>query len=128
MKIAFFVLFAGWSAGVSSFADGWTGMCVKDTSQGVRVTCVCPAGPAESAGIRVGDILESMNNQRVDSARGLAAFTRAARPAERLSVVVQREEMPQAFSLIVERPLKQRTLIRWTSNSFQRAHLANLSR
>lgn len=96
-------MFAAWTAALPAFAGGWAGMCVKDTPQGVRVTCVCPDGPAEDIGVRIGDVIESMEGRSVDSARALAARIDAARPGERLELRMRREgSLKKPFSLVVE--------------------------
>jgi hypothetical protein len=108
MRYKPFVLFAAWTAALpvfhSGFAGpgGWAGMCVKDAPQGVRITCVCPGGPAEGVGVRIGDILESVEGQSVDSARALAAHIDAARPGERIELRMRRGGSLQPFSLVVE--------------------------
>ncbi|UCF81079.1 MAG: PDZ domain-containing protein [Acidobacteriota bacterium] len=103
MRALPFALFAAWTAALPAFAGGWAGMCVKDTPRGVRVTCVCPDGPAEDVGVRIGDILESVEGQSVDSVHTLAAHIDAAQPGERIELRMRREgSPPQPFSLVLE--------------------------
>ncbi len=78
-------------------------MCVKDTPKGVRVTCVCPDGPAEDVGVRIGDMLESMGGRSVDSAHAMAAHIDAVQPGERIELRMRREGiLKESFSLVVE--------------------------
>jgi S1-C subfamily serine protease len=88
---------------VFAASGGWAGMCVKDTPRGVRVTCVCPDGPAEGVGVRIGDIIESMEGLSADSARALATRIDAAQPGESLDFRTRRGgSLQQPFSLVVE--------------------------
>ncbi|GAB2671740.1 S1C family serine protease [Kribbella swartbergensis] len=57
---------------------------------GARVSKVEPASPAMRAGLRVGDVITSINNQMVDSAEALIVAIRTHQPGESVRLVYER--------------------------------------
>jgi putative serine protease PepD len=57
---------------------------------GARVSHVEPASPALRAGLRVGDVITSINNQLVDSAEALIVAIRTHQPGESVRLVYER--------------------------------------
>jgi S1-C subfamily serine protease len=49
---------------------------------------VAPGGPAENAGIKVGDVIVSFDGQTVESSKGLGELIRARQPGDAVDVVV----------------------------------------
>jgi S1-C subfamily serine protease len=58
------------------------------TDRGAAVVNVAPGGPAENAGIEVGDVIVSFGGQTVESSKGLGELIRARQPDDAVDVVV----------------------------------------
>ncbi|MEJ2192199.1 MAG: M20/M25/M40 family metallo-hydrolase [Nitrospirota bacterium] len=59
--------------------------------RGVRLAGVVPGSPAQSIGLREGDVLTGVNGQEVSSLRDLARVLSSLSPGERVSVVFSRK-------------------------------------
>ena len=59
-------------------------------TQGLRVAAVVPGGPAESGGLRVGDIITSIENQPATSTDQLIAITLSKRAGDRVQIGYER--------------------------------------
>jgi putative serine protease PepD len=55
-----------------------------------RVQAVSPGGPAQSAGIQVGDVITAVGGQRTAGSDAVIAAIRSHQPGDRVSVTVQR--------------------------------------
>ena len=73
----------------------------------VRVTAVTPRKPADRQGIEVGDIIVSVDGNRVASTDDLAFFLRRAGPVARLEVIDRRRPLGDPVFLKV-RPVNGR--------------------
>lgn len=71
-----------------------------DTPDGVLITHVEPGGIAELAGIAVGDLLLSIDDQPIDSAAALRERLALVRPGDRLRLEVLRDE-PRTLKVVV---------------------------
>ncbi|MBE7212015.1 MAG: PDZ domain-containing protein, partial [Gluconacetobacter diazotrophicus] len=58
---------------------------------GVSVVSVDKNGPAQKAGLRPGDLIESVNGEHVDSNRGLIRTVAATAPGAALKLLVSRK-------------------------------------
>ncbi len=58
---------------------------------GAKVSQVSTGSPAQRAGIKEGDIVTSIDSQKVDSAEALIVAIRAHRPGERVAMSVERD-------------------------------------
>jgi serine protease DegQ len=75
------------------------------TDAGVLVLGLVPGGPAEQAGIRLGDVIVAVDGQAVESAEEFLASVRKHRPGDRLQVEVARDGQRQTIEIILtERP------------------------
>ena len=66
---------------------------------GVVVSEVVPGSPADEAGIVSGDVIVSLNREKIDDAEELAKLVREAPGDESLPVLVQREGAPRFLAL-----------------------------
>jgi predicted metalloprotease with PDZ domain len=77
-------------------AEGpWLGVFLQDNQegeQGARVTHVYPAGPAARAGLRSGDTILAVNDQKVASAPDLIASIDQMKPQDKVALQVLRGE------------------------------------
>ena len=75
---------------------GWLGVSVQDVpgatraSAGVAIAAIDRTGPAARAGLRTGDVVTSVNGDRVDSARGLIRAVAATAPGNSVRLIVRR--------------------------------------
>jgi putative serine protease PepD len=60
------------------------------TSAGLLVTSTAPGGPADAAGIRVGDIITALDGQQTTNAEQLQALTIIKRPGDTVNVTFER--------------------------------------
>jgi serine protease Do len=82
---------------------GWLGVQIQDlddelvrslgtkNDDGALVSDVVSGGPAESAGLQVGDVITRFDGQDVDSARTLSRLVASASPSESTKVTVWRD-------------------------------------
>lgn len=70
---------------------GWLGVSVADSKgPGVAIAGVERRGPAGKAGLRTGDVVNSVNGQRVDSARSLIRAVAAIPPGDNAKLSIRR--------------------------------------
>lgn len=82
---------------------GWLGIEVQESTPallealdlpkeltGLIVTWITPNGPAEKAGLNIGDIILEINKTNADNARGAMNLIAAVRPGENISLVYLR--------------------------------------
>lgn len=62
----------------------------RDGSEGAEVVRLAPNSPAAQAGIRLGDVILSLNNTPVRRAADVSAFLRRSKPGQRVQVEVLR--------------------------------------
>ncbi|MBV1837132.1 trypsin-like peptidase domain-containing protein [Acetobacter estunensis] len=72
---------------------GWLGVTLEDEEgqDGARVVETDPGGPAQKAGLRRGDFITLVGNDRVESARTLIRIVAARKPGSTLSLTVHRK-------------------------------------
>lgn len=63
----------------------------EDHEQGCRVTVVAPGYPAETAGLKVGDVITHLDGKEFEGFQTFAALIRAQRPGSRVRLTVLRE-------------------------------------
>ena len=68
---------------------------------GVMVARVEEGGPAEAAGIRVGDILSAIDGERVESSRQLARAVRKKEEGDVVAIELYRDGTVQSYSVTV---------------------------
>jgi putative serine protease PepD len=61
------------------------------TPSGLFVVATAPGGPADSAGIRAGDVITKLDNQAATSAEQLQALTLTRRPGDTVHVTFTRD-------------------------------------
>lgn len=72
-------------------ARAWIGVHGADRAHGVEVTKVVDDGPADRAGIRVGDVVTTLDEHSVAGMAALLTVVRDHDPGERLTITLQRE-------------------------------------
>jgi Do/DeqQ family serine protease len=72
-----------------------------DDIEGVYVMDVSPGGSAEDAGIRGGDVILSINNQKVNSTSELMGLVGQYRPGDKVNVEVRRDNKIKNYRLVL---------------------------
>ena len=67
------------------------GLLVRSASGGLEVGGIRPGSPAERAGVRSGDLVETVNSQPVRAAEDLERLARATPPGQPVRIVVHRD-------------------------------------
>jgi serine protease Do len=85
---------------------GWVGITVLNLDdridfKGVRVTKVDARGPAQQAGISVGDTLILFEGQRILNSDQLAAWVRASSPNTKVAFTIQKADMEITYLIRV---------------------------
>ena len=70
-------------------------------TQGLRVAAVVPGGPAASAGLRVGDIIMSIDGEAAVSTDQLMAVTLATRAGDRVQIGYERSGSRGSATIIL---------------------------
>lgn len=73
-----------------SILPGTIGATVRRTDAGLAVTALRPSGPAERAGLRVGDVLSHFNGLQLRSGRQFHALVVKTPPGGVVSLTVRR--------------------------------------
>ncbi len=96
---------------VQTLTPGMAAGLSLDRQQGVIVADVVPQGPADIAGLRVGDIVLRMNGKPMENARQLLVNLYPRAVAETVTLDVLRDDLPLRFDVtIVEQPGDPRQL------------------
>ncbi len=93
---------------------GWLGVSVQDvpgavrtSNGGVAIAGIDRTGPAARAGLRTGDVVMSVNGDRVDSARGLIRAVAATAPGNSVRLAVRRGNQNLEVPVTVGRRLAE---------------------
>jgi S1-C subfamily serine protease len=98
--------------GVSSTTVRLRGSQLATRAQdyGLLVTSVVEGGPAEGAGVLIGDIIVALDGQPVQEPEALITLLRSERPTSRAAITVLRgAELRDIQVTIGERPVKRET-------------------
>ncbi len=74
------------------------GVSIEETAKGVRVVAVLPASPAARAGLRVGDEIRYVGDQRIRTTDGLIEEIGEYRPGSQVDLTINRNGERQTLS------------------------------
>jgi putative serine protease PepD len=77
----------------------YVGVVISSVSGGARIGCIVKGGPADSAGLKVGDLITRFNGRTISSADNLTSAVIAAQPGEKVALTVRRGGTTKQFSL-----------------------------
>lgn len=85
-----------------SVKRGWLGVNIHTvaSSSGVVIMALLPNSPAEKAGLKVGDVITYLNNQRIRTARGFLNYIAQRKPGSKVVIVYTRDH--QTFRLEIK--------------------------
>lgn len=90
--------------------EGWIGVSAGDWPgrQGwIHINSVKPGSPAQRAGLKMGDIIMSVNEKKFSAALELANFVKTQQPGETIKVEVLRGYQTQSFLVGIGEQAKQ---------------------
>ncbi len=77
----------------------YLGVTIGSASGGAKIGCVVNSGPAESAGLKVGDVITTFDGKAITSADALTSAVTNARPGEKVTLKVQRNGSAKQLSV-----------------------------
>jgi putative serine protease PepD len=77
----------------------YLGVLIGSVVDGARVGCVVKGGPADSAGLKVGDVITKFGRTTIANANTLTGAVAAAKPGEKVTVTVRRGGSTKQLSL-----------------------------
>jgi predicted metalloprotease with PDZ domain len=88
------------------------GLSVEDRADGdgVRVLSVNPGSPAAQAGIKEGDVITKLNQEKLGSVDELQMMMRGQKPGEKLNLEYQRSGKSSSVNVVLPKPLKKKDL------------------
>lgn len=94
------------------------GTSLEDSENGIEVSAVKEEFPAESAGIRVGDIVVSVDGNTFDSTEDLVAYSRTTSPGDSITYRVSRSGEELNFSMTIKEMIVPQTRVGPLANLF----------
>jgi S1-C subfamily serine protease len=89
----------------TSSVNVYLGLSGEDSEEGAKVTSVIPEGPAEKAGLRADDIVQSINDKPVTSYNQLLEEVRSRNAGDKVKIKITREGQSQEIEVTLgERP------------------------
>jgi len=68
----------------------YLGVTINSVANGARIACVVKSGPADSAGLKVGDVITKFNSKSITAADALTTAVIDAKPNEKATLTVAR--------------------------------------
>jgi serine protease Do len=91
-----------------SIERGWLGVSVEDRSDGVTIAALDRVGPAAKAGIKAGDVVVSVNGDKIESSRGLIRAVAVVPPGNSVRLTIRRQGREMEIPVNVgRRPAEQ---------------------
>jgi serine protease Do len=87
----------------SRIERGWLGVSVEDSTSGVTIAGVERGSPAARAGVRQGDMIVSVNGERIETSRGLIRTVAAVAPGKDVKLSIRRQGRDMDVSVTVGR-------------------------
>jgi putative serine protease PepD len=82
-----------------SATHAYLGVKLADTDNGVSIGGIVSGGPADKAGLKEGDLVTKIGNDKVDDVASLTAKIRAHKPGDKVSVTVKRDGKTQTVDI-----------------------------
>jgi S1-C subfamily serine protease len=79
----------------------WVGITALETADGVELRAVEDGGPADRAGLRIGDVVRNVDGREITRLGELIAAIRAGQPGDALSLTLERRSRPLRLELLI---------------------------
>jgi membrane-associated protease RseP (regulator of RpoE activity) len=86
---------------VKPIGDGFIGIQMEQTPQGVVARLLFPGGPARTAGMMQGDVLEKIDEQRITNVPDAITLISSVHPGTPLTITVVRDGAERDLTVIV---------------------------
>jgi hypothetical protein len=83
--------------------NGWIGVQMDQTPQGVVAHLLIPSGPARAAGMMQGDIIQKVDDQRVATVAEALTLISSVEPGSQLKITVLRDDGQHDLLVVVGR-------------------------
>src|SRR3984885_11044961 len=74
-----------------SIERGWLGVAVEDRDGSVTIATLDRTGPAAKSGIKAGDVVVSVNGDKIESSRGLIRAVAVVPPGNSVRILIRRQ-------------------------------------
>jgi hypothetical protein len=81
--------------------DGFIWIEMEQTPSGVAARLLLPGGPARTAGMMQGDLLEKIDDQRITNVQDAVTLISSVQPGARLKITVMRDGAERELTVIV---------------------------
>jgi len=89
-------------------AKAYLGVRIADSDDGVTVTAVEPGSPADEAGLRIGDVIEAVDDTAIESAEQLVEVIGGYAPGDTITLTISwRGDSREVTVTLAERPAAQ---------------------
>jgi S1-C subfamily serine protease/photosystem II stability/assembly factor-like uncharacterized protein len=82
-------------------SGAYLGATGEDAEEGVKLSVVAADGPADKAGLRAGDLVQSVGDKSVQTYNQMLDEIRARNPGEKVKVKIVRDEKSQEFEVVL---------------------------
>lgn len=86
---------------------GWLGIKIQDADKGIVVTSVSEASPARQAGIEPGDIIISLNGQKISDPKQFSRQIAETAEGSKITLEMLHNQQPQIKELVVKKMPEQ---------------------
>jgi len=77
----------------------YLGVLIRSSAGGAKVSCVVKGGPADSGGLKVGDVITKFSGSTIGAADTLTKAVTGAKPGEKVAVSIRRDGSTKQLSL-----------------------------
>lgn len=77
----------------------WLGVVMQDTRSGILLNRIVKNSPADTAGLKPGDLIRSVNRKQIRSGQELSSLVRLGRPGDILEIEILRGNRPLILSV-----------------------------
>jgi putative serine protease PepD len=77
----------------------YLGVLISSVSGGARVSCIVKGAPADSAGLKVGDVITKFGGTTIANANTLTAAVTAAKPSDKVTLSIRRDGSNKQISV-----------------------------
>ena len=77
----------------------YLGVIIRSAGGGARIACVVGSAPADSAGLKVGDVITELDGHAIPNASALTSAVTGAKPGEKVTLTVRRSGSTKQLSV-----------------------------